>query len=335
MNIRDRRQLKQTAASRLQEAPHARRIVMIYGGITIGMSALVTVVNYLLGLEISQSGGLSNIGIRSMLSSLQTFLPMAQSLILLALHLGYSNVCLRIGRGQYTSPNSLRMGLDRFWALLRTSLVLGFVYLGVLFLCVMLSIQIFLLTPLSNGAMEIANQMIGGLDSTSAIDAAMLLDDATYAAFLSSILPVYVIMGIVGLVFFLPIFYQYRLIQYVIIDNPGLSAIKVLRQSRALMKRNRFHLFRLDLSMWWYFLLSFLASAAGYGDVLLPMVGITFPWSDTVGYFLFYGIYLVLELVIFYLWLNQVSVTYALAYESLLPEKEPENGVVLGNIFQM
>jgi len=109
----------------------------------------------------------------------------------------------------------------------------------------------------------------------------------------------------------------------------------ILRESHALMKRNRLNLFRLDLSLWWYFLLTLLAAAACYGDLLLPLVGITFPWSDTVGYFLFYGIYLVLELIIFYLFLNKVSVTYALAYQSLCPEKKEDNAVVLGNIFQM
>ena len=65
------------------------------------------------------------------------------------------------------------------------------------------------------------------------------------------------------------------------------------------------------------------------------MLGITFPWPDTVSYFLFYGIYLVVELVILYFFLNSVSVTYALAYQSLCPEKEADSGVVLGNIFQM
>ena len=122
---------------------------------------------------------------------------------------------------------------------------------------------------------------------------------------------------------------------YLLIDNPGMRVGMLLRESRRLMKRNRFALFRLDLSLLWYFLLSAMAAIAGYGDVVLPMLGITLPFSETVGYFLFYGIYLVLELAIIYFFLNPVSVTYALAYQSLCPEQKEENSVVLGNIFQM
>lgn len=334
MNIRDIRLLKQTAGQRLERAPQAGRIVLIYGGITLALSALVTIVNYILGLEISQTGGLRNIGIRSLLSSLQTFLPMAQSLLAMALQLGYCNAALRIARGQYASPNSLRMGVDRFWSMLRCNILVGFICLGGAFVCVYLAIQIFVLTPLSNAALDLVLGTVGGLDPTAAVEA-MMLDDAAYNAFLYAIWPVFPIFALVCLVLLVPIIYQYRMVSYVIIDNPGYGALAVLRQSRTLMKRNRFRLFRLDLSLWWYFLLGMLASAAGYGDLLLPMVGITFPWSDTVGYFLFYGVYLGIQLAIFYFFLNRVSVTYALAYESLLPEKEETNSVVLGNIFEM
>lgn len=334
MNIRNIRQLKQTAACRLEQAPQAGRIVLIYGGITLAMSALVTVANYLLGLEIAQTGGLRNIGIRSVLSSLQTFLPIAQSLIAMALQLGYCNAALRIGREQYASPNSLRMGFDRFWSVLRCNILVGCTLMGGMFLSVYLAIQIFFLTPLSHTATDIIMSTVGGLDPTTALEN-MMLDEIAYNAFLQSILPVFPILALVCFVLLAPIFYQYRMVSYVIIDNPGMGALAVLRQSRMLMRRNRFALFRLDVSLWWYYLLGVLASAVGYGDLLLPMVGITFPWPDTVGYFLFYGLYLVMQLVIFYFFLNRVSVTYALAYESLLPEKEETNAVVLGNIFEM
>ena len=127
MSIRDIRLLKQTASQKLEQAPQAGRIVLIYAIVTLTLSALVTIVNYVLGLEISQTGGLRNIGIRSMLSSLQTFLPMAQSLIAMALQLGYCNAALRIGRGQYASHKSLRMGFDRFWSLLRCNILAGLI----------------------------------------------------------------------------------------------------------------------------------------------------------------------------------------------------------------
>jgi len=329
MNIRDIRELKKTASKQLSDAPQAKKIALIYGIITVALSALVTVINYFAGTGMSNFGGLRNIGIRSFLSTIQTVAPMIQSLLLLALELGYLNATLRISRGQYASPNALKMGFDRFWPVLRLSLIQGLLYLMILMLSVYLSIQIFLITPFSNDFMALASGFVNTADPLS------MVDEATYLALAKGIVPLFPIWGIVFFLMFVPIFYQLRMANYILIDNPKMPTLLILRQSRLLMKRNGFNLFRLDVSLWWYFLLSVLASVAGYGDMLLPMVGITFPWSDTVGYFLFYGIYLVLQLGIVYFFMNHVSVTYALAYQSLCPEKKEDTGVVLGNIFQM
>ena len=66
-----------------------------------------------------------------------------------------------------------------------------------------------------------------------------------------------------------------------------------------------------------------------------PDLGIALPFSDTVAYFLFFGVYLAVTFVIFYFLRNRVEVTYALAYDSLPPREPENNGAVLGNIFQM
>ena len=71
-----------------------------------------------------------------------------------------------------------------------------------------------------------------------------------------------------------------------------------------------------------------------YGDILLPMVGITLPWSGTVSYFVFYVLSLILQFVVYYFFMNRVNVTYAMAYESIRP-KPQETKVALGNIFDM
>ena len=329
MNIRDIRQLKRTASQRLANAPLAKNIVFLYGGISIGLSALVTIVNYFAGSEMSNYGGLSNIGIRSMLSTIQTVLPMIQSVVVMALEFGYLNAALRISREQYASPNSLRMGYQRFWPMLRLNLMQALIYMAIMILSSYLAIQLYLVTPLSNDVMTITSGLVGASDPLA------MIDEATYLAISNAILPLFPIWGGIFLLLFLPIFYKFRMANYLLIDNPKMRTGMLLRESGRLMKKNRFALFRLDLSLWWYFLLTSLASAVGYGDVILPMFGITLPWPETVSYFLFYGIYLVLELILVYFFLNPISVTYALAYQSLCPEKEEESGVVLGNIFQM
>jgi uncharacterized membrane protein len=260
---------------------------------------------------------------------------MVQWVVLVCLELGYLNAMLRISREQYASVHSLRMGFDRAWTLLRCNIVRSLIYFGIAVLTAYLAIQIFIVTPLSKDVMEIASGMMGGLNSEMTVEATMMLDEATYEAFLHGMLPLFPIWGLIFLPLAAVAFYQYRMIYYILIDNPSMRPMAILKESMRMTRGHRFALLRIDLSLWWYHLLTVLSMVVAYGDTLLPMIGVTLPFSETVGYFLFYGLYLVMQFVLLYLFLNRVSMIYSLAYQSLLPEKPRDNGVVLGNIFQM
>ena len=132
MNLRNHREINQFAAQRLQASPSQQKIVVIYAALALGLTALVTVLSHVLGLQIDNFGGLSNMGKRTMLSSVQTMLPIAQSLLHMCLDLGYVAAMLRISRGMYTSPQTLRLGFDRFWLLLRCSIFRGLILAGAL-----------------------------------------------------------------------------------------------------------------------------------------------------------------------------------------------------------
>ena len=120
-----------------------------------------------------------------------------------------------------------------------------------------------------------------------------------------------------------------------IADEPRVGALAAMRQSRDMLRRNRFALFKLDLSMWWYYLLQLLVTVICYGNVLLPMVGVTLPFNDTVAYFLFLVLSLIAQMAVAYFAMNRVNVTYAMAYESLRPKPQESKSVPLGNIFNM
>ena len=119
MDLRNRREIKTFALQRLKDSPSQQKIVVIYAALTLGLMALTALLSYVLDLQIDNFGGLSNMGKRTMLSSMQTMLPIAQSLLHMCLDLGYVAAMLRISRGMYTSPQTLRLGFDRFWLLLR------------------------------------------------------------------------------------------------------------------------------------------------------------------------------------------------------------------------
>ena len=331
MNIRNISSLKETAAQRLDRAGQAGRIALIYAGITVGASALVTLINYALDLRIDQTGGLSNMGTRTILSTVSTMLPMVLSGFLMCLDVGYIGSMLRVSRGQYASPNSLRIGFDRFWTLLRYSIIQGAIFFGLMMLSIYTAVQIFLLTPLAKPVMEI----LVPLAQDGPIDPAALMESPIYADLMWAILPAIILSAVMYLALFIPVSYQYRMTNYVILDKPGMGALAAMRESKKMMRRNRFNLFRLDFSFWWFHGLCFLASCICYGDSFLPMLGIELPISADVSYFIFYALFLAAEFAIYFYLRNRVEVTYALAYEALKPEEPKNNEVILGNIFQM
>ncbi len=334
MTLPSSRQLRENAGQQLSKAREPQKIVLIYSAILIGVSAVSTTAQYLLGSGISQTGGLRNLGLRSMLSTVSNILPIVQYAILLCLGLGFAAAALRIARGQFTSPMTLKAGFDRFWPLLKCTLLQGLIFLAIGFGSFYLAMAIYMFSPFSEGFFTIITPLLA--DESILSTGIPVLDEATSLALMEQMWPMLIIFLVLFLALAVPVTYRYRLVNYLIIDRPGIGAFAALRESSALMKGNKRRFFRLDLSFWWYYVLLSLASVVCYGDLVLAMLGISLPLSPTVSYFLFYALFLGADFAIYWFFLNRVEVTYALAYDSLLPKQcNTSGGVVLGNIFDL
>lgn len=332
MNLRNIREIKDFASKRLEDSSSQRQIVLIYAALALGLTALVTVLNHVLNLQIDNFGGLSNLGKKTMLSSVQSMLPLVQTFLSMCLDVGYMAAMLRIARGMYSSPQTLRLGFDRFWVLLRCGIIRGLILTGVTFVSVYAGITIFMLTPFSHSATEIVAPI---MNQMTLMDTALTIDEATYAQLVQAMIPGFVLCGVMLLVLGGPIFYSFRMVNYVIIDKPGMGALMALRESKKMMRGNRRQLLKLDVSLWWYYLATGVSLVICYGDVLLPMLGVKLPVSDTAAFFGFYVLYMAASFAILVLLRNRVEVTYALAYDAVKPQEKQDGGVVLGNIFQM
>lgn len=330
MAIPSNRVLKGDAARRVAACENAKQIVFIYIGILTSLAVLVSVVNYCLGLQIDKTGGLSNMGLRSVLSTFQSVLPMVQSVISMCLQIGYIAAMMRISRRQYTSYHTLKLGFDRFWLLLRTVLLQSCIYMGVCMVAFWLAAQIFMLTPMADSAAEIMAPAL----ANGSVSVDLLLEEPLYNQLLQTMFPMFAILGVLYLIIMIPIAYSFRMVNYIIVDKPGLSAGSILKESRNMMKGNRIRLLKLDLGLWVWYLVSFLISLVGYGDSLLPMLGISLPMGADAAYFLFYGISMAAQFAAFFFLRNRVEVAYVQFYDHIRP-KEQQTGVVLGNIFQM
>ncbi len=332
MDIRNRTELKETAARRLADFPQHKRISAIYGGLVTGLSLLAVVMSYVLGLQIDQSGGLSNLGTRTILSTLQTMLNPLLSILLTCLELGFLSTMLRVSRSQYASPNGLRLGFDRFWVLMRTLIFQSLIFCGIGLACIYLATNIYLMTPFADPVMAILEEVMA--DATAG--APLVMDTALYERLSSALTPLLVIISILYLAVATPLIYSYRMVNFLIIDKPGMGALAALQMSRYIMKYNRLDMLKLDLSLWPYYAGTLVAVLVSYGDSFLAMAGIQIPGDPLIPYFGFYIAYLVLQFAVFYFLRPKAEVTYALAYDRLRPEDpKQDGGVVLGNIFQM
>ena len=134
--------------------------------------------------------------------------------------------------------------------------------------------------------------------------------------------------GVALLVLFVPVYYNYRMTSFCLADDPRHGALLALHRSKIMMRRNRFDLLKLDLSLWWFYLLQLLISVICYGDVACGMLGIQLPWSGEFSSYFFFVLSMILQLVTYYFLMNRVSVTYAVVYESLRqPPQVPQPDV--------
>lgn len=322
MNIRDRSAIHQTAEHSLANAKgDPKKILLIYLAIITGLSLAVAGVSILLSNRIADTGGLGNMGLRSVLSTAKSVLPLVQSVILLGLEMGYYTMALNITRGEPISNDTLFGGFRRFFPLLRAQILLSFLYLGLGLLAVYPGAYIFLMLPISEGFYEVLTPI---MESASQLTGTVTIDEASMIAVSEAMEPALWIMGGLFLLLFIPTSYRYRMVTFRLIDQSRPGALRAMRESRAMMHRNRFALFRLDLSLWWFYALQGLTVALWYSNMLLPMLGITLPWPESVSYFVFLCLSLLVQFVVYYLFMNRVSVTYAAAYGALLPKEQPK-----------
>ena len=315
------RELKQQAEGKLRSAPQHKKLSLYYAGILCVISVVFMLADQLISMVFPESGGLSTIGLRSFLSTLSSILPIVSFILSMCLSFGFLGGMVRVSRGQYTSPNALRTGFERFFPLLRLTALKALIITGLSVGATYLTSLVEALTPALSGG-SLLNEGTLTLDP-AAIEAIYAATPAMVAIFLA-----------VMLIFGVPMLYRLRLADYVLYDHPETGALYALRQSRLMMRGNRWAMFQLDLSFWWYFLLAALSAAVNYGGLLLSLIGVSLPISDNGAAILFFLLSTILDFVVIYRFRSKLEVTYALVYNSLKPP-ETTGGAVLGNIFQM
>ena len=320
MNIRDRHSLFRSVSDTLdRDGARLKQLLLLYLGIITALSLGASLLTVVLSERIADTGGLRNMGLRSVLSTVQTLLPMVQSIVSMGLQIGYCTAALYAVRGSQFSRDTLLGGFRRFFPMMWSYFLQLFLYISLGITCVYLGSYIFMMLPMSA---PLQSLMTPVMESINVMSETIAVDDATVAAITEALRPALWFIAALYLPILIPTIYRYRMVLYRIIDQSHPRAMLALRESRMMMHRNRIALLKVDLSLWWYYALQALILLVCYGDILLSLMGITLPWSDNVSYFLFLSLSLALQFVVFYFTMNRVTLVYASAYESMIPDFE-------------
>lgn len=327
MTIPEISALKRESRSALEHSNYHKSIALVYTAGLVGSSVLVLVLDYILSEMIAGTGGLSNLGTRTILSTLQTMLPILQTLALLGWNAGYALAVLKMVRHQQPNRSTLMSGFSLFFPMLRCMLLEAVIYFNIILLSFFLSAQIYAFTPWAKELTLLLEPVLPAMmeDPTQVVLEAAILYPA-----MQKLLPMVLIFAALYLVLALPVSYRLRFSTFCLVDAPRDGAMRAMHCSRMMLRRNCWRLFGIDLHFWWYHGLLALASLIQ----MLPLMGFSLPMGYDATYYLCYGVYLAIVFALYILVRNRVEGTYAAAYEALR-EKPRENAVVLGNIFDM
>ena len=313
-------------ARQLSRGEDKRKLSAIHAGITAGVALVITLAQYLLAAGIDKTGGLSGMGMRSILQTAATFLNSANTILMPFWNLGFFFAALLWVRQQRAEPGDLLQGFRRFGPALRLWLTKALLVFCMIMVCAYIASFAFMATPWAAPITEFAQE--AGMDLAKADAMMNRMDGAQINALLQSLIPMLVIWGALFLVLAVPVLYKLRMAEYMILDQKAGAVAAMLISARMLRKRC-WKLFLLDLRFWWYYTLEVLCLLIYCADLWLPMLGIPIPQNEGVVLGL-YVLYLVALFGVHTLLRPRVQTAYAMVYEHLrqaepvLPKTRPQ-----------
>ena len=312
----DIRSLKRSASDTLQSPGCTlKRLVLIHTAISAAVSLLLLIADQLLSNAMASAGGLSGMGTHAVLSTTQSVLKLAQLAVMPFWRAGLIFAALSCIRSQSPATGDLLQGFRRWKPMLTSTLMLALRYLGIGFVSVYLSTQIFMFTPMAKPVYEAAIKASNNpsLNLEELVSSSM---QGATAALLVLFLVVFALLA-------LPMYYRYRMTTYLIMDNEDMGGLRAMLTSRVMTYRRRMELFKLDLSFWWFYVLELVLTAIGFGDLLLAAAGVELPFSVDAAFWVFQCLALAAQVGLYYLARPKMEATYAHCYALFLTLEPP------------
>lgn len=299
------RQMKRKAAALLKENGRTyQRLMRFHCGIAAGIWLVLFLSVYLL-LQLSPKEGLSNMDTQAFIFTVQVMLIILGLFLTPFWEAGASYVSLDFIRGKRNYFPDLSVGFRCLKPLSVSMLIRGFQYLLVYYISGTLATFVLQLAPFSQIFYEDLTVLLTEPDTP--LQGKMVIVAAVYGFVLT------------GIIVFLAsqLFYRYRMTRYIILDNEETGGMKAIAESKAMMKKKKVKMFRLDLSFWWYHLPQFLGLLLPIGAMLIAIFHLA-PSAQVENIcWLAAGGSLVLRLVVGLLGKPKVAAVYGLFYQEL------------------
>ena len=314
------KEIKYRAARVLEEtSPDYRKTVVLHSGISLGALVVVMLLDLLISNAVAQTGGLAGIGTRSVLKTVQSALSVAVNIMLPFWELGILYTSLRVVRQQPLAFPMLTRGFHRLGPVVRYWLV----QLGILLLVAMVCSNAVMMLTMWLPVPASLQQVFQEIDMTAVQDPEQLMAMLPMEQFLPYALPTLILFAAAYFGILIHLSYRFRLSRYLLLDEEKVGAIASIGISNHLTHGNKWNLFKLDLSFWWYYGLQFLISGLVYCPELLALAGVKLPMSPAAAGIVFYLLYAIASLCLSFLAGAFVHTSFACAYEQLCaPEKK-------------
>ncbi len=250
-----------------QAATPYKKVVLLHTAIALGGSLLITALNYYLSHQIAGTGGLSGMGLRSVLTTLQSVLELGMMWALPFWEIGLLFCALRWAKGEEAGYGDLLQGFRRLGAVFGLQLLRGglFFALGIALFYVCFSI--FVMTPFGVPLMEFLEPIVAAAPSLNPADA--LMTPEQMMAMMELMVPLFIFFGVVYIALIAVVFYRLRFAEFAVLEGSG--AVKAMLGSVRITAGSALQVVKLDLYFWWFYLLQIVAVAVSYADMLLPV----------------------------------------------------------------
>lgn len=311
------RELKQQAAQRLEQTnANPKQLVLIYTGLIVLLNLLVNGLNFVLSERIDATGGLSGLGTRSVLQTVQTLLSYFSMFFTPFWEAGFLFAMISIARGLDAQPKSMLRGFQRFGRVLSYVFWQMLILIALCFGLMYVVVFLFALTPFAEDFVEAVLPLMQNSEALLP-DGTINMELLPVGELFRAMIPMFVIYAAILIPVYAYICYHLRLTSFLLVEGQSRSTFGSMGASVKLMKGHKWQMLKLDLSFWWYYALEALLMVVLYLDAILPMMGVSLPIDSTVAYFITLVLYCILELAL-HLWKKpQVDVTYAAAYETI------------------